>query len=174
MLIDRYLPSYDVRKRHQIVIHAPPKTVFDSVCNLDFSDSAIIRWLFKLRGMPSSAWSLQGLEQMRFAKLGEVDQQELLLGLVGRFWSIDGDLQPIDACSFEHFSKPGYARAVWNFYVEPAEPGSSRLSTETRVQCLDEASARRFKRYWAIIGPFSGWIRKEALQIVKRNAEALK
>ena len=155
------------------MIHAPLDTVYDRVCHLDFSNSKIIQWLFKLRGMPSSALSLQGLEQLRFAKLGEVDQEELLMGLIGRFWTLGGDLQSIDAQSFERFNKPGYARAVWNFYLEPMQTGSTRLSTETRVQCLDKASVRRFKLYWHIIGPFSGWIRNEALRIVKKEAEAL-
>ncbi len=42
---------------------------------------------------------------------------------------------------------------------------------ETRVQCLGPRARRNFRLYWALIGPFSGLIRKEALRLVRKGLE---
>ncbi len=171
MLIDTFLPLYDVKKKHNILINASKEAVYQSVCHLDLNGSSLIRLLFKLRGLSSKALTLDALEEIRFAKLGVVENREILLGLVGRFWTPGGDLQKIDANSFTRFNKTGYARAVWNFSMLEQENGSTTMSTETRVQCTDRRSARFFKLYWFIINPFSGVIRSEILRMVKREAE---
>ncbi len=174
MLINKFLPDFDVQSGHGILINAPAASVYHNVCHLNMDASPIIRVLFRLRGMPASALSLEGLEKLRFAKLVSVENKELLLGIVGRFWSLDGDLQQIDAAGFEQFNKAGYARAAWSFSLTENADGKTLLSTETRVQCTDPTSARRFKLYWKVVGAFSGLIRKEMLRIIKKNAEAMR
>ena len=109
--------------------------------------------------------------ESRFALLGERPNRELVLGLVGRFWATSGDLQRLDAGEFRDFGRPGYAKAAWNFSVEEQHDGTTLLTTETRVLCLDTASRRRFRLYWTLIGPFSGLIRKDILRSIKRQAE---
>ena len=47
--------------------------------------------------------------------LGETLNKEMVIGLVGRFWTIAGSLRKIDAESFKAFDKAGFAKAVWNF-----------------------------------------------------------
>jgi hypothetical protein len=37
---------------------------------------------------------------------------------------------------------------------------------ETRVALTDAASLRRFRRYWMVIGPFSGLLRRVALRLL--------
>ena len=37
---------------------------------------------------------------------------------------------------------------------------------ETRVALTDADSLRRFRRYWVVIGPFSGLIRQMALRLL--------
>ncbi len=68
---------------------------------------------------------------------------------------------------FDEFE--GYAKAVWDFRLTP-EAGGTRLSTETRINCTDAASRRRFRLYWRIVGPFSGLIRIALLRAVARAA----
>ena len=46
------------------------------------------------------------------------------------------------------------------------------LSTETRVHAADNATRRRFGRYWRLIRPFSGLIRIVFLRAARRRAEA--
>jgi hypothetical protein len=132
--------------------------------------------LFRLRGIPAgsfapSCFTLDDFLKMRFILLGEKPNEELLLGLVGRFWTASGELRRLDAEGFRGFDEPGYAKAVWNFSLAGRSDGSVLLETETRVYCLDQASRRRFRLYWLLVGPFSGLIRREVLQAIKRSAE---
>ena len=54
--------------------------------------------------------------------------------------------------------------------MEAEGPATTRLVTETRVQCLDAASSRRFGLYWVVVRPFSGLIRRAMLRAVAREA----
>ena len=172
LLIDEFLPRFDVASRHEIVVSAPVEQVYAVARQVDLSGSATIRWLFRLRGLPvPEALRLDGLLRAGFVLLGEDPGRELVLGVVGRFWSITGGLQRVHSGGFRGFDRPGTAKAVWNFRVDPQSGGSSLLSTETRVLCLDDRSRRRFRWYWSLVGPFSGLIRREALRLAKRRAE---
>jgi hypothetical protein len=46
------------------------------------------------------------------------------------------------------------------------------LATETRVAALDDAARRSFARYWRLIRPFSGLIRRRWLLAGARRASA--
>ena len=185
MLIDEFLPVYDVVERHQIDINAPVERVYPAVRTFDLSDSRVIRWLFLLRGLPNLLRSrnrrierpnltLDGLLKAWFILLGERPQQELLLGTVGRFWKPIGDSpQRLDVEGFRNFERPGYAKAAWSFWLSHPADGITRLAAETRVYCLDSASRRRFRLYWLFVGPFSGLTRKILLRGIKRKAERL-
>lgn len=182
MLIDKYLPSYDVTERHQVTIRAPIEKVYESVRALDMNGSAVIRALFFLREIPGYFTSrsrpdarlgltFDGLLQSGFILLGESSPEEILLGLVGRFWTASGCIQRLDAAGFQSFDEPGYAKAAWNFSLKSEDDGRTRLATETRVLCLDAASRRRFRIYWTFIRPFSGLTRKEVLRAVRKQVE---
>ena len=186
-LIDEYLPEYDVVERHRTAIRASREPVYESVRRLDMTRSPVIRSLFALRSLPalmsrssthrgesqSLGLTLDGLLDNGFVLLGERRGEELLLGLVGRFWTPSGHLLRVDANDFRDFQRPGYARAAWNFSLSGMEDGATRLATETRVQCTDSTSRRRFRLYWTVVGPFSGLIRREILRSIKRDVEAL-
>lgn len=174
MLIDEFLPHFDVTERHALDVSAPVERVFDALLGFDMSRSAIIRVLFRLRGLPSHprALTLDGLLRQGFILLGERPPSELLLGLVGQFWRPTGGIARLDANKFQSFELPGYAKAAWNFALAERPDGITYLTTETRVQCLDQASRRRFRLYWSIVGPFSGLVRRQMLQGIKRKAEA--
>lgn len=169
--IDEFLPTYDVAQKHRIVVHADPDVVYRNVRLLDMTKSWSVRQLFRMRGLPADVLTIEGLQRIRFALLADVPASELVLGLIGRFWTASGHLRRTDAADFRTFVEPGYAKAAWNFLGREETGGSVILSTETRVLCLDEDSRRIFRRYWWIISPFSSWIRKQALLIVKEASE---
>jgi len=170
MLIDEFLPEHDFIETHNILIRADAADIYRVANEIDFSESFIIRWLFRLRGMTAENLTLRALRKSRFETLGETLNKEMVLGLVGRFWTIQGGLKKIDAESFKKFDKAGYAKAVWNFSLD-SEVDRTRLTTETRIKCLDADSRRSFGRYWMFIQPFSGLIRMEILKAIKRRAE---
>jgi hypothetical protein len=72
---------------------------------------------------------------------------------------------------FAAFGRPGFVRVQVDFWAEPA-PGGSRLRTATRIRATDPASLRDFKRYWRVVGPGSGLIRREWLRAARRRAQA--
>ena len=172
MLIDEFLPEFDFEEKHSIPIQADASTVYAAAKDVDFGESWIVRTLLKLRGMSADAISLRNLGYSKFRILGERPAKELVIGLAGRFWTPWGDMQDVDADNFKAFDKSGYAKAVWNFSIEDDIEGI-RLSTETRIKCLDKGSRRSFGFYWTFIQPFSGLIRMEMLKTIKNRAEQM-
>ena len=171
MLIDSFLPEYDFSETHDIKIRAEAAHVFHALNEVDFCESATVRWLFRLRGLPTEKTTLREMQKMRFETLGEKENQEILIGLAGRFWTLMGDLKEVNSNNFREFNEKGFAKAVCNFSID-VSGGETRLTTETRIKCLDAESRRSFRFYWAFIQPFSGLIRKEMLKTIKKKAES--
>lgn len=174
MLIDEFLDVYDFSERHETKIRASRERVYAAVNTAELTDSWIIWGLFALRGL---GWSnrakkltLREMTGSGFAILGEKPNEEILLGLAGKFWTPTGQLQKIDSGNFREFNEKGFAKAVWNFSLDETG-GETLLKTETRIRCLDEESRQSFALYWTLIKPFSGLIRTEMLRIIKEKAE---
>ncbi len=117
MLIDLFLPDYDFSETHDIKIRATAETVFRALNEVDLCESAIVRWLFRLRGLPTSGIKLSEMPKMGFETLGAKENEEILLGLAGKFWTLTGNLQKVDADNFREFDENGFAKATWNFYL---------------------------------------------------------
>ena len=73
---------------------------------------------------------------------------------------------------FKELEASGVAKAVMNFRIEEAGDGACLVSTETRVHATDASAQRRFARYWTVIRPGSGFIRRMWLRAIKRRAES--
>jgi hypothetical protein len=189
MLIDDFMPVWDFSEKHETIVRAPMASVVKALNEVDFSESFIVRWLLRLRGMSGERVTLDSLKGSRFEILAERDD-EMVIGLAGQFWRPTGNLQKVDAATFMQFDQPGFAKAVWNFSIDethethetretpgpsgtsgPLKRGETILGTETRIHCTDDASRSKFGFYWTFIQPFSGWIRNEMLAVVKRKAE---
>lgn|SRR5574341_310578 len=173
MLLDQFLPSYEVSARYQIDIHAPIEKVYSAARHLDMSASWIVRGLYRLRGLPASSLTLNGMLKWGFVLLADNPTQEIVFGLIGRFWTPSAQIQAVAAEAFVDFHQPGYAKAVGNMAFLPRGAGIVRVTTETRVHCPDETSRRNFRLYWSLIGLFSGVIRKEWLRLIKQEAEGI-
>ena len=174
MLIDEFLPRYDFNEKHEIKIRASAEKVYATVISIDMSDSWIISGLLALRGLgwkSPKTLTVQDMTKNGFAVLGEKPEREILLGLAGKFWTLSGCMQDVNAKNFHEFDTKGYAKAVWNFSLTRSGKEEIRLGTETRVRCLDESSLASFRFYWRFVQPFSGLIRQEMLRLVKQKAE---
>jgi hypothetical protein len=181
MLIDEWMPSFDVAERHETRIAAPREAVWTALRGMEVARPPLVRALFALRVLPmlltgrgrSGAKKFAGgdLQSLGFVPLGERPGEEILLGVAGRFWRPSGGLLRVTAEELRGFDRPGFAVGTWNFTVDE-QGGAVRLATETRVRCTDPASRRSFLRYWRIIGPFSGLIRRALLKSIRRSAEA--
>ncbi len=151
-------------------MRAPADRVFDAARELDLGATPLIRILLRLRGLRARGRGLAGLRDAGFVLLEEDPPRELVLGLVGRFWTPGGDVQRVDPAGFLAFERPGFAKVAWNLRVEP-RAGGALLATETRILCLDARSRRRFRLYWMAIRFGSGLIRREMLRAIREQAE---
>lgn len=172
--IDAWMGTFDVSEYHERRVDAPPDRVYAAVRSVDLTASAAVRMLFTVRGLVrpgrSRAYTLDGFLSAGFTLLEEVPGREIVLGLTGRFWRPAGGLVRLTPEGFAAFSEPGWAQVAWNFHVLPAGNGCL-LSTETRIRATDEASRRAFRRYWHVIGPFSGLVRRRALRLMAAEAQ---
>jgi hypothetical protein len=180
VLIDDFLPRYHVNEFHETVVDATPERTYQAIREVNFGRSPPIAALLAIRGLPhifarkvprSLELNLDFFLDSGFVILAESPPNELVLGVVGMFWRLDSGVLRIDPADFVGFDEPGFAKGVFNFTVHRNPGGSSRLTTETRVQATDESARRKFSRYWRIIGPFSGLIRVLMLRMIKRQAE---
>jgi hypothetical protein len=180
VLIDDFMPTFDVIERHHTMVQAPADRTYDAARRVDLARSRLVRAMFAARGIPllirrrkrpPRTLTLDDLVRNGFVWLAQDTGQELVLGVVGKFWKPNGGVRTIEASDFVAFDEPGVAKAAMNFRVIPDGDDSSFVITETRVRVPDEASRRKFLLYWAVMGTFSGFIRKQALGLVKRDAE---
>lgn len=182
-LLDDTLPVYDVAARYRTQVRAGPTVVYHALWHADIGGSLLIRFLVLLRGAPG--WltgrrcrtrthrfhSLGDVLGLGFGVVAERPGDEVVLGTVGRFWRLVGESRAATPADFNTPLATGLARAAWNFRAVDAGGGCTELSTETRVQCADPGTRRRFRWYWGMVAPASGWIRREMLRVVRQTAE---
>jgi hypothetical protein len=118
---------------------------------------------FRVEDMISYGWML----------LGE-NPSEIILGQISQPWKAAGTATcpPVAAPAFAAFHQPGYAKIAFSLRADPRGSTSSVLTMETRVALTDAGSRRRFRRYWMIISPFSGLIRRMALRLLTADLRA--
>ncbi|MBI4417526.1 MAG: hypothetical protein HY563_02035, partial [Ignavibacteriales bacterium] len=158
MLLERVLPAYRFREIHETFVNASPDRVFEALRDLRPADAPIIGMLMTLRSLPaffsgrkgyalgdSKAPFLSEIERTGFLLLDQETNSEIVLGIVGKFWKASGHLCPhvTTAGQFVEFEEEGWAKAAWNFLLEPAE-GGTRLVTETRIAVFGTLTTRKF------------------------------
>jgi hypothetical protein len=170
MLQVKYLPNFHFQSAHSIIVNIPIENIF--ISDLKFKHSGITYWLMKLRGMnPPEYFSIRWFEDSRFVKLEEIPSQEIILGIIGQPWTLEGNLQLFLPHEFIPFNNSDFIKATWNFELVKHTNTQTEVRTETRIICLSEHLRRRFSRYWFFINPFSGLIRKQLLKGIKREME---
>lgn len=175
MKLDDFLPDYQFRERHHILIKAPARRVYEILRTQDWGESRVVRTLLRLRGFrlkQGFSPTMQGGKKLGFLTLADEPERGFIFGLAGRFWNLGELPQMIEPHEFLTFAKPGYAKAAGDFVITPLRGGWLRIGTETRVECLDPVAEARFRVYWLVVRPFSGLIRILILRLLKKKAEA--
>ncbi|MEO8562453.1 MAG: hypothetical protein ABI601_10285 [bacterium] len=189
------MPRYDVVERHRTIVNAAPSRVFGALREADLAGDPITRALLALRAIPAALIAiirspsaarveqrersssrrnglrLHDFERAGFKVVAERASEELVIGLLGRFWTPRGALcDDVTADTFRAGPPNGQALAGWNFTIAPRPDGSSELRTETRVWCAPDARLK-FRMYWLLVRPGSGLIRRAMLRAIRRHAE---
>ena len=168
MLLDDYMPAYDVTEVHSIRIKASPETAYQALNEITLVEiSGIVRLLLWLRALPEKPEVKKALQsdnskpflnphaQDGFVFLSEEPAVEFVFGLIvpgdiGRFWKKD-TLKYIsfkDAEGFMAFKNPDYIRVVANFSISPADTsGWLILRTESRSVGLSKKAFKSFNPY---------------------------
>ncbi len=169
-LIDRYLPEYDFRSRHNRRVKTNRQTIYPVIRHLDFRGSAITRWLFKLRGLSFSALTMDGiLTSDLFSIIQESPDDEFVIGALIR---LPGKPMAFnDGRQYNEFQQDNSLKIAWNFRLNSFGENLTEVSTETRVKCIGKQAKTAFAIYWFFIKPFSGWIRREMLRLIKKQSE---
>lgn len=171
--LDRLLPHWDHRERHEIAVRAPREDVLRAVDETRWRDLPLFHALLLVgslgtkRAKAEEAF-LGSMTEGGFTELHRTGH-ELVVGAVVATEEPKGPaaLAEPAAESFAAFDRPGHYKVAFDFRV-----GEGRLTTETRVLSTDEAARRRFARYWMLIRLPSGLIRREWLHGIRRRAEA--
>lgn len=80
--------------------------------------------------------------------LGERTQEEIALGLVGKFWRPVIQYAEVDAATFKDFAEPGFAKTIYALGTRRLENDKTLLSAIMRTTTTDESARIWFRRYW--------------------------
>jgi hypothetical protein len=182
--LDEFLPEYDVNEVHSTRVEAAPDAVLAAARAVTSREVPLLVALMTLRRLPAAVLSrsadparraldgpiLDGMTGGGFALLAD-RPDEVVLGVVGRFWRADSGVRHVPGDEFVAFAEPGFAKGIVNFHVREVA-GGTMLTTETRVRGTDEEARRKFRRYWRIVMPGSALIRRAWLRAIRKRAEA--
>jgi hypothetical protein len=172
MLIDDFLPTYDVSDAVATVVHADLPTTWDALMEVDLIEVGrkrpLVGVLGAIRVLPDIvSQMLHGelpqrpphhlrlrdttsisLDKGGWVLLGERPRDEIALGLVGKFWRPVIEFTSVSAERFRDFAEPGYAKTIYSLSVRPIGERRTLLSGVMRTATTDEHARRWFRRYW--------------------------
>jgi hypothetical protein len=175
MALDDLLPTWHLRERHRRATKAPAAALLAAAEQATWAEVPAMRLLLGIRSAGRLRLAprdriLDGMAAIGFTVVHR-DTDELVVAALGRPWASRGGRaprlaeQPDPAGFFAALTEPGWAKVAANFRA-----GDGVLTTETRVLLTDERSRRAFRRYWLLVRPFSGLIRREWLRAIVRRA----
>jgi hypothetical protein len=172
MLVDVFLPTYDVSDSVATVVAADTATTWDALMQLDLIEVGrrrpIVAVLGALRALPEVVSHLlhgeapaHAPERLRIRDMTEIPLgeggwvllgvrpgDEIALGLVGKFWRPVITYAKVSAEGFRDFAEPGYAKTIYSLSVRALTGRRTLLSGVMRTATTDEQARRWFRRYW--------------------------
>lgn len=181
--LDRWLPEYRHNEVHEAVVKAPLDAVRRAVREVTGGEIGLARLLFALRAVPARLLGrpiperaydrriLDAITAGGFLVLEDAPD-EVIVGVIGKFWQAAATPLRLETPEeFRAFRTEGYARGAMDFTLTELEDGGVKVRTETRVQPLGPAAARRFGMYWFFVHPGSALLRRTWLRAIRRRAE---
>jgi hypothetical protein len=155
--LDEFLPEYEFSARYEVAVAGDPVRADRALREVTYGEVPLVRALLFARGLGVAKGDARVVATMvpRATVVEDAPGEGIVLTLSGQFWR------------WRDRGPEAPATAVIDFRSTPGA-----LATETRVHVPDPVSRRKFVRYWRVIKPFSGFIRKQVLRAAKRRAEA--
>lgn len=192
-----FLPEYDVSDAVAVRVRADSAATWKALMEVDLIQlgkrKPLIGLLGGVRVLPEVAVKLlhgerppAAPERMRlldttspelgpgsWVLLGERPEDELALGLVGKFWRPVIEYAQVEAEGFAGFSEPGFAKTIYALAVSPREDGTTLLTGTMRTATTDERARHSFDRYWTLgVGSGAHVLVRGLLEAVRDDAEA--
>jgi hypothetical protein len=196
MLVDEFLPAYDVSDSVATVVAADLPTTWEALVDADLIDVGRQRPLLGILGAVRMLPSVVGhllhgeipkhpparlrlrdtttlpVDEGGWVLLGERPRDEIALGLVGKFWRPVIEFVRVPAGKFRDFAEPGYAKTVYSLSVRALDDSRTLLSGVMRTATTDEHARRWFRRYWAFgVGSGAHILVGGLLDVVRETAE---
>jgi hypothetical protein len=180
VLLDRFMPAYDVVERHHIQVAAPAAITLAVAQEMNLSDVAVIRAVFKGRELilgaapdnkPRPRGLLAEMQSLGWVVLAQTPGREIVVGAVTKPWEADVTFRSIPADAFAAFNEPDYVKIAWTLRADSTSANTSIFRTETRALATDAAARVKFRRYWSFLSPGILLIRRMMLLPVKAEAE---
>jgi hypothetical protein len=183
-MLDRFIPKPRLVELDHVEVAARPEVVDRAARELDLSRSPLVRALFSLRTLPSRWAASTPAEGLRlrigdigrggsgFAVLEDEPGRLLTVGAIGRFWEPDIPFLDVPPGAFATFAEPGYGKIAWQLRLDPIGDNDSRVTFELRLDATDDAAWTDLRRYYRLITPFSHFIRRHALALLRRELGA--
>ena len=196
MLLDDFLPVYDVSDSVAVVVHADVGATWRALMAVDLIEVGrrrpLVGVLGALRALPDIATHILHGEsppaapaQLRlhdlpahpaasggWVLLGERPEQEIALGLVGRFWRPVIEYAQVTAADFRTFSTPGFARTIYALSVTRIDDAQTLLSGTMRTAATSDDARRWFRRYWTLgVGAGAHVLVQGLLDVTREIAE---
>ena len=158
----------------------PRRPRSDTRAEFDVARVPLASALFWLRTVPERLAQGGGAFErpnLRLCDIGRTGQgfmvlsesaDRLAVGAIGRFWKPEIEFAPVPAAEFAAYEEPGWGKVAWELRCEPASTGA-RIVMELRVTATDEASWHKLRAYFALIGPFSHFFRRQALKMLAHD-----
>ena len=179
-LLDQFMPEYEVAERHHVRVTAPAALTFAAATDLEFTQSDVIRAIFKARefvlgSRPDDATRpsalLAQMKALGWGVLAEIPDHEIVMGAATQPWMANVVFRALRPDQFAAFHELGYVKIVWTLRADPIGSAESVARTETRVTTTDPTARAKFRRYWSFFSPGIILIRHIALGLVKKDAE---
>jgi hypothetical protein len=197
MLVDEFMPVYDVSDAVATVVDADVATTWSALMDVDLIDVGrkrpLVAVLGALRMLPEIvSHLLHGelparqpehlrlrdlatipLDQGGWVLLGVREQDEIALGLVGKFWRPVIEFASVSsAAEFRSFAAPGFGKTVYALSVHALEVRRTLLTGVMRTATTDDAARRWFRRYWTLgVGSGAHLLVSGLLDVTREMAE---
>ena len=195
-LVDEYLPTYDISDAVATIVSADAATTWNALMELDLIEVGhkrpVVAVLGAVRALPDlidqllrgekpipppRPMRLRDTTAIRLGEggwvlLGERPNDEIALGLVGKFWRPVIKFANVSAGEFRNFSEPGYAKTIYSLSVRALDARRTLLSAVMRTATTDEVARRWFRRYWTFgVGSGAHLLVQAVVDLARVDAE---
>ncbi len=168
------LPGVSFSEAHSLDIEASAEVVWAALTSLEWNDLRVTAPLMLLRGMrrTPAAGRQRVLEHGPATLMCLESPKYAATAAIGRPWKLIPEFGPktTELHDIAGFREPGWLKYGMDFTLEELPTGHTRITTTTLCEPTDELARRQFRRYWLLIRPFSGLIRRDMLRAIARRA----